>query len=51
MGEALHYIREGKMPERPLDFIELQSLVGFPEYDETLKRIEGKKWIRSQFFQ
>lgn len=41
--EALHYIREGKMPERILDFIELQSVVGFFEYDETLKRFEGKK--------
>jgi len=43
MREALHNIREGKMPERMLDFIELQSVVGFPEYDETLKRLEGKK--------
>ena len=41
--EALHYVREGKMPERILDFIELQSVVGFFEYDETLKRFEGKK--------
>jgi 2-methylisocitrate lyase-like PEP mutase family enzyme len=43
MREALHNIREGKMPERMLDFTELQSVVGFPEYDETLKRLEGKK--------
>ena len=41
--EALHYIREGKMPEGILDFIELQSIVGFFEYDETLKRFAGKK--------
>ena len=43
MREALHYIREGKMPERALDFIELQSVVGFFEYDENLKRFESKK--------
>jgi 2-methylisocitrate lyase-like PEP mutase family enzyme len=41
--EALHYMREGKMPERILDFIELQSVVGFFEYDENLKRFESKK--------
>jgi 2-methylisocitrate lyase-like PEP mutase family enzyme len=43
MREALHDIREGKMPERMLDFTELKSVVGFPEYDETLKRFEVKK--------
>ena len=43
MREALHYIREGKMPARMLGFTELQSVVGFPEYDETLKRFEVKK--------
>ncbi len=43
MREVLHYMREGKMPERILDFIELQSVVGFFEYDENLKRFESKK--------
>ena len=41
MREVLHYIREGKAPERILDFTELQAVVGFPEYDETLRRLEG----------
>jgi len=41
MREALHYIREGKTPERILDFTELQAVVGFPEYDETLRRLES----------
>jgi 2-methylisocitrate lyase-like PEP mutase family enzyme len=43
MRDALHCIREGKPPERILDFTELQALVGFPEYDTTLRRLEGKK--------
>ncbi|MGD9082144.1 MAG: isocitrate lyase/PEP mutase family protein [Desulfobacterales bacterium] len=43
MREALYDIREGKMPERILDFSELQAVVGFPEYDNTLRRLEGKK--------
>ncbi|MGD9107231.1 MAG: isocitrate lyase/PEP mutase family protein [Desulfobacterales bacterium] len=43
MREALYDIREGKMPERILDFRELQAVVGFPEYDNTLRRLEGKK--------
>lgn len=41
MRETLNYIRKGKTPEKILDFTELQALVGFPEYDETLRRIEG----------
>lgn len=41
MREALHCIRKGKTPERILDFTELQAVVGFPEYDETLRRLEG----------
>lgn len=43
MREALHDIREGKTPERILDFADLQAVVGFPEYDNTLRRLEGKK--------
>jgi len=43
MREALHDIREGKQPERILDFTKLQAVVGFPEYDETLRRLEGNK--------
>ncbi len=43
MREALHDIREGKQPERILDFTELQAVVGFPIYDETLRRLEGDK--------
>jgi 2-methylisocitrate lyase-like PEP mutase family enzyme len=43
MRDALHCIREGKPPERILDFTELQAVVGFPEYDNTLRRFEGKK--------
>ncbi len=43
MRDALHCIREGKMPGRILDFTELQAVVGFPEYDETLRRLEGKE--------
>ena len=43
MRDALHCIREGKPPERILDFTELQAVVGFPEYDNTLRRLEGKK--------
>ena len=43
MREALHDIRKGKQPERILDFTELQAVVGFPEYDETLRRLEGEE--------
>jgi 2-methylisocitrate lyase-like PEP mutase family enzyme len=43
MREALHDIRKGKQPERILDFSELQAVVGFPEYDETLRRLESEE--------
>ena len=43
MREALHCIREGRTPTRILDFSELQAVVGFPEYDETLRRLEGEE--------
>jgi 2-methylisocitrate lyase-like PEP mutase family enzyme len=43
MRVALHDLREGKTPESMLDFAELQAVVGFPEYDDTLRRLQGKK--------
>ena len=43
MREALHDLHKGKQPERILDFTELQAVLGFPEYDETLKRLERKE--------
>jgi 2-methylisocitrate lyase-like PEP mutase family enzyme len=43
MRQALQDIRGGKTPDRILDFIELQAVVGFPEYDNTLRRLQGKK--------
>jgi hypothetical protein len=39
------------MIERIIDLIELQFAAGFFEYDETLKRFEGKKQVRAQLFQ
>jgi 2-methylisocitrate lyase-like PEP mutase family enzyme len=38
MKKALSLLKEGKIPDEILDFAELQSIVGFPDYDETLKR-------------
>ena len=46
MREALYDIREGKIPERILDFTDLQAVVGFPEYDNTLRRLEDKKQVK-----
>ncbi len=43
MREALRSLQEGKTPEQMLDFKELQALVGFPEYDTTLQRLEGEE--------
>lgn len=43
MREALHCIRKGEQPERILEFSELQAVVGFPEYDETLRRLESEE--------
>lgn len=40
---ALQHLREGKTPAEILDFTELQDVVGFPEYYETLKRLEEEK--------
>lgn len=43
MRAALQHLREGKTPAKILDFIELQDMVGFPEYYEALKRLEEEK--------
>ena len=43
MREALHCIRKGEQPERILEFSELLAVVGFPEYDETLRRLESEE--------
>ncbi len=43
MREALHCLQKGEMPEKILDFAELKAAVGFPEYDETLKRLEESR--------
>jgi len=43
MRQVLKQLQEGKTPADILDFTELQSVVGFPEYDETLQRLEGKR--------
>ena len=43
MRAALQHLREGKTPSKILDFTELQDIVGFPEYYETLKRLEEEK--------
>lgn len=38
MRKALASLHEGSAPRDLLDFKELQTIVGFPEYDETLNR-------------
>lgn len=43
MQEALACLRDGRTPERMLDFKEMQRIVGFPEYDAELEKLEGKK--------
>ena len=40
MRNALHAIKEGKPFDNLLDFKDLQSVLGFPEYDKTLHRLE-----------
>ena len=40
MRTALQHLRQGQAPADILDFADLQSVVGFPEYYETLKRFE-----------
>ena len=39
MKKALDNLKKGKIPDEILDFKDLQSLLGFPEYDEILKRL------------
>ncbi len=39
MRLALTALREGKPPEKILNFSDLTALVGFPAYDETLQRL------------
>lgn len=41
--EALACLRDGRTPERMLDFKEMQRIAGFPEYDAELERLQGKK--------
>lgn len=43
MQRALRQLHEGNTPADILKFIDLQSVVGFPEYDKTLQRIEGER--------
>ena len=40
MKKALTALKEGESFDTLVDFRELQSLLGFPEYDETLRRLE-----------
>jgi 2-methylisocitrate lyase-like PEP mutase family enzyme len=40
MQEALAGIRAGRTPENLIDFKDLRALVGFPEYDADLERLE-----------
>jgi len=42
MQEALASLRDGATPEKMLDFKEMQKIVGFPEYDAELERLEGR---------
>jgi 2-methylisocitrate lyase-like PEP mutase family enzyme len=41
MKKALHALKAGESFDAIMDFKELQSVIGFPEYDETLKRLDG----------
>lgn len=43
MRTALQHLQEGQTPGKILDFIELQNVVGFPEYYETLRRFEEEQ--------
>jgi 2-methylisocitrate lyase-like PEP mutase family enzyme len=43
MQEALCCLREGRTPEKMIDFNDMQKILGFPEYDSELERMEGKK--------
>ncbi len=39
MKKALACLKKGGRPDEILDFKELQSILGFPEYDKTFKRL------------
>ena len=41
MIKALSALGKGESFNELVDFQELQSLLGFPEYDKTLRRFEG----------
>jgi 2-methylisocitrate lyase-like PEP mutase family enzyme len=41
MKKALAALKAGEPYDQILEFKDLQALVGFPLYDETLKRLEG----------
>ena len=41
MLNALANLQQGRSPSQVLDFHHLQAIVGFPEYDESLRRLEG----------
>lgn len=43
MKKALSAVKKGKAVQDILGFQDLQSLLGFPEYDETLNRLEGRQ--------
>ncbi len=42
MLSALSNLKQGRTPTQILDFAHLQAIVGFPEYDAALGRLEGK---------
>jgi 2-methylisocitrate lyase-like PEP mutase family enzyme len=43
MKKALSALKANEPYNAIMDFKELQSILGFPEYDETLQRLEGEK--------
>lgn len=46
MKKAISAINEGKPFDGLMDFQNLQSLLGFPEYDKTLSHLEGKEEVK-----
>ncbi len=42
MLNALATLRQGQSPTQILDFMQLQAILGFPEYDAALERLEPK---------
>jgi len=42
MDAALDRLKIGKSPEKMVDFSTLQEIVGFPEYDNVMNRLEGE---------